>query len=114
MKPDIERIKSFLDCDDVFVAQLFDSFIEESTECLELIDIAYENKEWKKIRGAAHKILGSARIFECGQLCDTLETIEEDAEHEKNLDTMKDKIDQLKIQHKECVDSMNELKSEIL
>lgn len=106
MKFDLEKIKSFLDCDDAFIVQLFQSFIEESTECINIIENAFNSKEWKKIRGATHKMLGSARIFEMDQLSELLEQIETDAGNETNLDNLKEKIDQLKLLHNDCVQSM--------
>lgn len=108
MEIDLEKIKSFLDCDDAFVAQLFESFIAESSECIGIIENSFDNKEWKKIRGATHKMLGSARIFDLDILSQLLEQIETDAENETNLESMKEKIEQLSVLHKDCIDSMSE------
>jgi len=111
MKLDLEKIKASLDCDDAFVAQLFDSYITESTECVEGIQKAFDTKEWNKVGGAAHKMLGATRIFDVAELINLLDEIKTDAEKETHLDTIGEKIDKLKVLHKESIESMNELKT---
>lgn len=114
MKIEIEKIKASLDCDDAFIAQLFESFIQESTESINAIEKAFPAKDWKIVKGASHKMLGSTRIFEIAELTDLLDEIKTDAEKETNLDKMKEKIDRLKVLHKECIDIMAEFNHRML
>ncbi len=107
----IERMKSSLECDDSFIKKLFDGFSTESSACISLMESSLENMDWKKMRGAAHKMIGSSQIFELDEIVGILETIELDAEKETNLDTLKKRIDKLKILHAECLKMMNSFKN---
>lgn len=76
MKLEIEKIKTFLDCDNAFVVTLFKSYLTESADCIKNLEIGLENNDWKLVKGAAHKMLSSTRIFNFKELTNTLMNIE--------------------------------------
>ncbi|MFZ5554390.1 MAG: Hpt domain-containing protein [Bacteroidota bacterium] len=91
MKLETQKIKSFLECDDSFLVQLLDSYHTESSECIQLMKTSAETKNWKKVRGAAHKMLGSCQIFLVPDIVNLLKSIEINSENETNTeDIIKD------------------------
>lgn len=108
----IERMKSSLECDDAFIKKLFDGYAKESLVCIQLLDSSLTDKDWKKMRGAAHKLIGSSQIFELDEMVEILETIEQDAEQVTNLDTLKERVDKLKILHTECLQLMHSFQNQ--
>lgn len=83
MKLNIKHIKNTLDCDDSFIVTLFKSYLKESDECVNNIEKGLQDQDWSLIKGAAHKMLSSTRIFDLKELTNALESIEENAIEEE-------------------------------
>lgn len=90
-----ENIMETLGCDEDFLTELFNKFISESTESLKLLNNALANKEWPLIKGSAHKMLSSTRIFEMDDLTVLLKEIEILAEKKESYDKISSLVESL-------------------
>ncbi len=75
------QLKEFLGCDDEFLAQLMETFLKESGEGISRLKTASDEKNWPVVKGTAHKMLSSTRIFNIGDISNTLEEIEKLADN---------------------------------
>jgi HPt (histidine-containing phosphotransfer) domain-containing protein len=78
-----------------------ESFIEETDQCMKVIEESSETGDYMKVRGASHKMIGSCYIFEFEEMVELLKKLEIDAEKRTNLEEMPDVISKLKILHEE-------------
>ncbi len=102
------KIKEQLGCDDNFLSQLIDTFVKDSQISCNLMKNALIEENWSVVGGYAHKTLSSTRIFELHELSKNLETIEDYAKNEKNLDQIPELVDRYSTQLNETI---KELKS---
>jgi len=91
----IPRLKTHLNCDDVFLASIIKKFIEEVKEITRTIEEVAVNGKWTVVKLNAHKMLSSAKIFELDKLTLLLEKIEIDAETENNIGELNEDIKKL-------------------
>ncbi|MCB0409227.1 MAG: Hpt domain-containing protein [Flavobacteriales bacterium] len=80
-----DNIMNTLGCDEEFLKILFEKFISECSESMQLLNKAFENEEWLVMKGSSHKMLSSTRIFEMDELTHLLKEIETLATHQESL-----------------------------
>lgn len=86
MKIHSAELKQQLACDDTFLALLAGKFISETDKELLRIRVALEQRDVYLAGRIAHKILGSARIFNLEEMIGLLETIEDRSEQQATVE----------------------------
>ncbi|TND07254.1 MAG: hypothetical protein FD123_3399 [Bacteroidetes bacterium] len=71
-----EQLKNALNCGDEFLVVLLGKFIEEISRDLELLKQAAARSEHERVKGIAHKMLGSVRIFNISELSKLITSVE--------------------------------------
>lgn len=104
-----EQLKEFLGCDDKFLSELMLKFIDESGEGVKRLRTASEAGNWPLVKATAHKMLSSTRIFNMGELSDTLEEIEVLAEEQKHTEQIPEKVNVITSSWKEVVAEIHAL-----
>lgn len=92
---DIQALKNYLNCDNVFLLNLVQTFIEEATTITKKIELALQNENAKSIQLNAHKLLSSVRILELSDLVSLLEKIETTSSTHPNSPELKTLVKQL-------------------
>ncbi len=89
---DKDYLKNNLGCDDEFLELLFEQFVAECKESTTLMNKSLESEQWDVVKGSAHKMLSSTRLFNMPELSEMLEKIELYAGQESNLDEVKELV----------------------
>ncbi len=63
MNIDLNKIKEYTGADDSFTYMLFDKFLGHLDQDIEELQQETEDKNWPAVKGKAHSMLSSARIF---------------------------------------------------
>lgn len=109
MKINIEEIKEFLGCDEPFLAQLMETFVQESGAGMNRLKSAAQDKNWPMVRATAHKLLSSTRIFNIGELSDTLEVIEKTAAEGTDTESIPARVNAVEQSWKVVIDEIKVL-----
>lgn len=105
----VNELKEFLGCDEKFLSHLMVKFIEESGDGVKRLKAAAEAGNWPVVKGVAHKMLSSTRIFSINELSDKLEEIEIMADAVKDTDQIPGKVAAVDTAWKGVVDEINAL-----
>jgi HPt (histidine-containing phosphotransfer) domain-containing protein len=108
MEIKLSNLRSLLDCDDTVLKKLMESFIEETDQCMNVMEESLVSEDYMKMRGASHKMIGSCYIFEFDEMVQLLKKLEHDAEKKINLDEMPAVVSQLKTLHEEVKTLMHQ------
>lgn len=108
MEIKLNNLRSLLECDDAVLKKLMESFIEETDQCMKVMEESLATEDYMKVRGASHKMIGSCYIFEFDEMVQLLKKLESDAEKKINLDEMPSVISKLKILHEEVKTLMHQ------
>ncbi|MCB9363824.1 MAG: Hpt domain-containing protein [Flavobacteriales bacterium] len=97
---DKQKIKDMIGCDDKFLAELLEKFISESIESMDQINKSLAKQDWDSLKGSAHKMLSSTRIFEMDELTTLFKKIEILATEQVNTKQIHPLVDELNTQIK--------------
>lgn len=114
MEIKLDKLRSLLDCDDTLLKKIMESFIEETDQCIRIIEESAASGDYIKVRGASHKMIGSCYVFEFEEMVKLLRKLENDAEQKTNLEEMPRVVNQLKTLFEEVKFMMNKSISENL
>ena len=105
---DLSYLSQLANGSDEFIGKMTGIFLEQTPEALENLDKYLENKDWKALRGTAHKMKSSLSIMGIKELEGVVANIEEYCDKETNLDRLPELVEQVKVI---CKESMEELKA---
>jgi HPt (histidine-containing phosphotransfer) domain-containing protein len=105
----VNELKDFLGCDDAFIYQLMEKFIQETKEGVDRLNTASREKEWHTVKLVAHKMLSSTRIFKFDQMNEILEKIEVMAENKVNLEKIPELIREFESAWRQAIEEMNSM-----
>lgn len=103
----IQELKNYLNCDDVFLVGLIQKFIEEVNEIVTTIKMAANGGDWPTVKSNAHKMLSSVRIFDMVEIIDVLEKLEIEAEGKKDADSINKYVIKLLTLSENAINDMN-------
>lgn len=103
-----QKIMDVIGCDEDFLKELLDKFVSECTESNERLNNALKSQDWPSVKGSAHKMLSSTRIFEMDDLTSLLKKIEILAGEEKELEKIDPLVQKLNVK---LEDSFHEIKT---
>jgi len=107
MTLNIDELKESLSCDNEFLAHLMEKFVNESGEDTHKLKMATDAKNWMQVRGIAHKMLSSTRIFNIDELSNLLEEIETAAEKKTNVERIPEEVTAVEGLWKDVVEEVN-------
>lgn len=93
-----------------FFNQMLDTFIKNTEETLNNIELLYEQEDWEGIAQKAHKAVPSFRYFKLTNLVNDLTRLEELGLHEKNYEPMKPLSEKVKTNITYIIDQAREAK----
>ena len=102
----LTSLKELSKGDDNFVKEMVQIFIDQTPETINNLEKYMNNKDWKMVRALAHKMKPSFSFVGLQELYEILNSIEEYAESETNLDLLPEMIAKI---NKECTLALAEL-----
>jgi HPt (histidine-containing phosphotransfer) domain-containing protein len=93
---DIEGLKSYLNCDNTFLASLIQKFMDEVGGITSLMEEAGKKGDWPVIKAGAHKMLSSVRIFELTELIEVLEQLEIEAAEPNDTNKIRTDLERMR------------------
>jgi HPt (histidine-containing phosphotransfer) domain-containing protein len=104
---DLSYLNQLANGSDEFISKMTAIFLEQTPEALENLDKHLAAKDWKALRGTAHKMKSSLSIMGIKELEPVVADLENFCDKEINLDKVPALVDQVKIV---CKEAMEELK----
>lgn len=105
----VNELKTFLGCDDQFLAHLLRTFMKESGEGIDRLKTATESRNWPLVKATAHKMLSSTRILNIEALNGLLEKIEDAAGNGTDVGSIPDEVNTVETIWKNILEEINAL-----
>ncbi len=106
---DLSYLKKLSDDNTSFMLEIIDTFIEETPEALNKMQIFLKDEDWKSLKAIAHKMKPSVTYIGVKGMDKVIALIEEFAENEINLDKIPELVGHLQTT---CDEAIKELKVE--
>jgi HPt (histidine-containing phosphotransfer) domain-containing protein len=93
---DLSYLSSLANGSNEFIQQMISVFMEQTPKALDSIDNSLLKKDWKSLAAVAHKIKPSFAFMGIKQLEPVIADIEDSCQKEQNLDSLSDKINEVR------------------
>jgi len=93
---DLDYLRQISNGSNEFIYQMITVFIEEIPNEIKNLEKHLEKRDWKALRGTAHKMKPSFSFMGVKELEDSINGIEKNSEEEKNLDQIPGLIERIR------------------
>ncbi len=107
---DLTYLKELANGSNQFMTEMLTLFITQTPEAVENLEKYLQDKDWKSLRGVAHKMKPSISFVGLKEIEDDVRTVEELAMNETNLERLPVLISKIK---QVCTEGIEELKMEL-
>lgn len=94
---DLSELREMSGDDESFIQEMLDVFLKNNQDYLQLLNKAFESKDWKGVKFNAHKIKPSILLFRIDSLKQTILDLNEFSGKEINLDKMPSLVSELNV-----------------
>jgi PAS domain S-box-containing protein len=106
----LDYLEQLSDGDNEFVTNMIQYFIEHTPGVLESMKESCASKDWKTLRNVSHKFKPQLNFMGITSILEDVEQIEQDSNHERNLDALPPKIEKTE---KVCLAAIAQLRQKL-